>query len=85
MKYYDLDPEEEEILEAFESGKLKSVPNLPKEKKRYQHVARNTLAKSKNINLRISQKVLFKLKAKAAAMGLPYQTLASSILFRAVS
>lgn len=85
MKYFDLDPEEEEILKAYESGKLKSVPNLAREKKRYQQIARNTLAKTKNVNLRITQKVWFKLKAKAATMGLPYQTLASSILHQAVA
>lgn len=82
MKYYDLDKEEKEILESFEKGEFKSVPNVKREIKRFQEIARNTLAKNANINLRLSQKTLIKLKAKAAAYGLPYQTLASSILHR---
>lgn len=85
MKYFDLDPEEKEIEEAFEKGQLKSVKNLKAEKKRLQKAAAYTLAKSKNINIRLTQKVLFKLKSKAAAMGLPYQTLVSSILHQAVN
>lgn len=80
MKDFDLDPEEQEIEDALNEKTFKSVKNLAFEKKRVQQIARNTLAKKKNINLRVSQRVLFKLKAKAAEMGLPYQTLISSIL-----
>ncbi|OGG18486.1 hypothetical protein A2721_01720 [Candidatus Gottesmanbacteria bacterium RIFCSPHIGHO2_01_FULL_47_48] len=84
MKYFELDEEEKEIEEAFEKGQLKPIKNLAAEKNRLQKAAAYTLAKTKNINIRLSQKVLLKLKAKAAEMGLPYQTLASSILHQAV-
>ncbi len=84
MKYYELTKEEQELLDAFESGELKSVPNLVREKKRFQVIARNTLNKTKNINIRLSERDLSKLKAKAIEEGLPYQTLASSILHKAV-
>lgn len=47
-----------------------------------QEAARNTLNKTKNINLRLSEKVVVKLKAKAAKEGIPYQTLASSVLHK---
>lgn len=80
MKIYQLDPEEEEILKAFEEGKLVKVKNFDKEKKMLVEAARNTLNKTKNINLRLSEKVVAKLKAKAAKVGIPYQTLASSVL-----
>lgn len=80
MKIYQLDPEEEEILKAFEEGKLVRVKNFDKEKKMLVEAARNTLNKTKNINLRLSEKVVAKLKAKAAKVGIPYQTLASSVL-----
>lgn len=33
MKIYQLDPEEEEILKAFEEGKLIRVKNFDKEKR----------------------------------------------------
>jgi len=82
MKVYQLDPEEEEILKAFEEGKLVRVKNFNKEKKLLEEAARNTLNKTKNINLRLSEKVVARLKAKAAREGIPYQTLASSVLHR---
>ncbi len=84
MKYYELDKEEQEILDSFEKGEWKSVKNLAAEKRRLQKIARNTLAKTKNINIRMSQKDVLKLKARAAKEGLPYQTLASSIIHRSV-
>lgn len=85
MKLYQLDPEEEEILKAFEEGKLVRVKDFDKEKKMLQEAARNTLNKTRNINLRLSERDLQKLKAKAVREGLPYQTLAASVLHRVVN
>ncbi len=82
MKDYDLDEEEKELLKSYENGEFKSVKNVKSEIKRFQAIAHETLAKKANINLRLSQKVLIKLKAKAAAFGIPYQTMASSVLHR---
>lgn len=77
-----LDEEEREIVESYERGEWKPIKNLEKEKKRFQEIAKNTLNKTKNINLRLSQRTLFKLKTKAIEEGLPYQTLAASILHK---
>lgn len=85
MKLYQLDSEEEEILKAFEEGKLVRVKNFDEEKKLLQEAARSTLNKTRNINIRLSEKDLHKLKAKAAREGIPYQTLASSILHKVAS
>ncbi len=82
MKYIILDKEEEQILKDFEDGKYVRVKNFEQEKKRLQEIARNTLNKTRNINLRLSQRDLQKLKAKAAEDGIPYQTLVSSVLHR---
>lgn len=82
-KYYELDPEEEEILQAFEEGKLVKIKDFAQEKKKLEQAARNTLNKTKNINIRLSERDLNKLKARAAKEGIPYQTLASSILHQA--
>jgi predicted DNA binding CopG/RHH family protein len=79
---YDLNEEEEELLNAFESGEFKSVPNFEQRKKVLQEIARNSLNKTKNINIRISERDLYRLKAKAVEEGIPYQTLASSILHK---
>ena len=77
---YTLDEEEKEILEAYERGNFKSIPNLEEEKEKLVAAARATLNKNRNINIRISEKDLHKIKAKAAEKGLPYQTLVSSVL-----
>ena len=82
MKYIILDREEEQFLKDFEEGKYVKVKDFDQEKKRLQEIARNTLNKSKNINMRLSQRDLQKLKARAAEEGIPYQTLASSVLHR---
>lgn len=85
MKYFELTQEEKEILEEFERGNFKPVSNVEKIKKLYQKYAQNTLNKTKNINIRLSQRVVTRLKAKAAKEGIPYQTLASSILHKYAS
>ena len=82
MKYYELNKEEKTLLKDFEKDKLTSVRGLAKQKKLYKKFARATLNKNKNINIRVSEKDLLKLKSKAAALGIPYQTLATSILHR---
>ncbi|MBI3559078.1 BrnA antitoxin family protein [Candidatus Gottesmanbacteria bacterium] len=84
MKYYDLTDEEKELLEAVESGKAKRVKNYAQVKKAIMAAARNTLNKTKNINIRLSEGVLSKLKAKAVEEGIPYQTLVSSVLYKFV-
>lgn len=82
MKYFILSEEEEQILKDYEEGKLTSIDNLEEEKKRYQKIAKATLNKTKNINIRLSEKDLRKLKAKAMEEGIPYQTLVGSVLHR---
>jgi len=85
MKDYDLDPEEQQILEAFEAGEFVDVPDFKQEKARAEVAAKATLNKTKNINIRLSERDLYKLKAKAVEEGIPYQTLASSILHKATA
>ena len=80
MKYYELDDYEKEVLKSYEKGKLKSVPNKKQEIARYQSYAKSSLDKTKNINIRISERDLLKVKALAFKKGLPYQTLISSIV-----
>lgn len=85
MKYYELTKEEQDILDAFERGEFKRVSNLKKAKEHFSQVAKNTLNKAKNINIRLSEKDLAKLKRKAVEEGIPYQTLVSSILHKFAS
>lgn len=80
MKYYELDKEEQELIESFERGDFVSVPKNARIRKELKLAATTTLHRTKNINIRISERDLQKLKAKAVEKGLPYQTLVSSIL-----
>lgn len=82
MKYYELTKEEQELLEAVENGEFASVENLEEEKRKAIQIAQNTLNKTKNINIRLSEKVLHKVKVKAAEEGIPYQTLIASIIHK---
>lgn len=85
MKYFELDDEEKQLLEEIEKGEWVPVKNFAKRKKELMEVARHTLNKTRNINLRLSERDLQKLKAKAIREGIPYQTLASSILHKVAS
>jgi len=80
MKFFELNKKEKEILKDFESGKLKSMGSVKKQALQYQQYAKETLNKTKNINIRLSHGDLQKIKALAAEKGLPYQTLISSLL-----
>lgn len=82
LKDIYLDEEEREIAESYEKGEWKPVKDQAKAEREAVAAARNTLNKTKNINLRLSQRTLYRLKAKALEEGLPYQTLASSILHK---
>jgi predicted DNA binding CopG/RHH family protein len=80
MKNIKLDKEEKEILEAFERDEFRSSKNVEQEKKRFQQYARNTLSKPRNINIRVHERDLQRIKSLAAEKGLPYQTFISSLL-----
>jgi predicted DNA binding CopG/RHH family protein len=87
MTYYTLDEKEQreldEIEQALDNGTIESVGTTKLESKRLQQIAKNTLNKTKNINIRLSERDLHYLKTKAVEEGIPYQTLASSILHKA--
>lgn len=80
-----LDPEEQDILDSFERGEWKPVANGSREIARHVRFAKNTLAKDKRVNIRISSKDLEQLQVIAVEDGLPYQTLMASVLHRYVS
>jgi len=80
MKTYKLDKEELRILKDIEAGKYKSVKKLKQELKKAREAAKNTLQKTKNINIRLPERDIHKLKTKAAENNLPYQTLISMLL-----
>jgi len=74
---------EAQIERSFDNGEWKPVKNLKKERARYREAAAETLLKNRRVNIRISAMDLEGLQAKAAAEGLPYQTLIEDRLHQA--
>lgn len=76
--------QELDILKAYKKGELETISNLNKVKKEYSQIARNTLKKNKSITIRLAERDLLRLKAKAFQEGIPYQTLLTSIIHKNV-
>ncbi len=55
VKVYELDQEEQEILDAFERGELVPIKNQAAMKRTMRQAAKYTLEKRKNINIRLSE------------------------------
>lgn len=77
---YKLDDYETEILTGLTKTGYKSIADRKNEIKKYQQAANATLQKKRNINIRISETDLLKVKALAVKKGLPYQTMISSVI-----
>ena len=67
-------------MNDYDNDQFVSDGDFEKEKAKYAQYAKNTSAKTKNINLRLSENDLLKVKSKAQEAGLPYQTLLSSLI-----
>ena len=76
-----LDSYELEVLQAYESGKLKPIASKA-ELQRMRSAARATAIKDKRVNIRLSSADLLDIQAKALAEGMPYQTLIASVLHK---
>jgi predicted DNA binding CopG/RHH family protein len=80
-----LTDEEKELELSFEKNEWKSVSNKKNYLNKFKIAAKNTLAKDKRMNIRIAGKDIQLLKTKALEIGIPYQTLVSSILHQYVN
>jgi len=84
-----LDEFEKRVLHDFEQGKYTDV-TTPKRVTELQQIAANTIEESHKsggvpINIRLPVQDLAQLRERAEKEGLPYQTLARSILHRYVT
>jgi predicted DNA binding CopG/RHH family protein len=76
-----LDKDERELAESLENEEW--VTDLTKkEKKRYQEYARYSLSKQKRINIRMTERDLMKIQARAIEEGIPYQSLISMLIHK---
>lgn len=84
-KKIKLNAEEKQILRDFEIGKFSLVPNHDAIIRRHAGIAKATLAKTKTVNVRISERDLMRLKARATREGLSYQTFITSVLHKVIA
>ena len=76
-----LDKDEMELAKSLENEEW--ISDLTKkEKKQYEEYARYSLSKRKRINIRMSERDLKKIQAKAIEEGLPYQSLISMLIHK---
>ena len=76
-----LDKEEKKVAKSLEKDNW--ISDLDeKEKKQYEAYARYSLNKQKRINIRMSERDLKKIRAKAIEEGIPYQSLISMLIHK---
>ena len=76
-----VDKDEMELVKSLETEEW--VSDLTKkQKKQYEEYARNSLTKQKRINIRMTERDLKKIQAKAIEEGLPYQSLISMLIHK---
>ncbi len=76
-----LDKDEIELAKSLD--KEEWVSDLTKkQKKQYEEYARYSLSKRKRINIRMSERDLKKIQAKAIEEGIPYQSLISMLIHK---
>ena len=77
-----LNKEEKDILESLENGEWKSVSDLREKKSLFKKAAKATSAKTRRITLRMTEQDYEMAQVKALQVGIPYQTLISSVIHR---
>ena len=76
-----LDKDEKELARSLEAEEW--VSDLTKkQKKQYEEYARYSLNKQKRINIRMSERDLKKIRAKAIEEGIPYQSLIAMLIHK---
>lgn len=80
FKNAQLDSYEQELNDAIESGQVWEVQDMEEEKKRIINIFREAARKDRRVSLRVNDRDLDAIQARAAANGLPYQTLIATIL-----
>ncbi len=84
-KINKLDKEELQLLKEVEDGEWVDIADVEKEKERYKKLAKSFAQKKKNINIRLAENDLLKLKSKSLSMGLSYQTLVTFLVHQYVN
>jgi predicted DNA binding CopG/RHH family protein len=80
-----LDRVEQEVLNAYDKGRLISARPTKAQLNAFRDAARATFIKSRRVNIRLSPADLMDIQARAYEEGVPYQTLIASVLHKYVS
>ena len=81
-----LSPEEREILDRFERGRVAAGgPDAERELEVARQAARRTFNKTRRVNLRVTERDFELAHYRAREEGIPYQTLLSSVIHRYLS
>lgn len=79
-----LDKEEQELLDSYEKGSLVVRKPSPEELQSITKKAKKTLKKDKRVTIRLYEHDYVGIQKKAFEVGLPYQSLISSLIHRFV-
>jgi len=74
-------PEELELVEYMETNP-KSVPNVKDEIEKITNIFKTNRESRKQVNFRILESDLDRLKSRALVDGIPYQTLLNSVIHK---
>ena len=77
--------EEKELLDYVENEQPASVQNVESEKERYRKIFVDNTSKRKQVSLRLLEADLRRMRSRALAQGVPYQTLISSVIHQYVN
>ncbi|MCK5718399.1 MAG: antitoxin [Thiomargarita sp.] len=76
---YNLDTEEQEIIDSFNRGEwISKGENLDK----YKETAKQTFKTTQDVNFRLSEKDFRSIQMKAIEEGISYQTLLSNVVHK---
>ena len=76
---------ETDLLDYFENNKPVSVCNIEDEVYLAKMAAKHYLQKTKNINIRLAENDILKIKRKSAELNIPYQTILASVIHQFAS
>lgn len=77
-----LDRYEKEVVDYIETTNPKSISDLKNRSEKLKEIVTHSTTKKKQINIRLLESDLEKLKAKALEEGVPYQTLINSVVHK---
>ena len=77
--------EEKALLDYIEIEQPDSIEDVESEKEYYRKIFTDNASKRKQVSLRLLEADLIRLRSRALAQGVPYQTLISSVIHQYIN